>query len=54
MTEASQPGLFDRAPLAANADPVSSHITAREFASSGGRGQAKRKLLCFCVASANR
>ncbi len=47
-----QPGLFDpiepfpnREPIAANADPASSHIAAREITESGLRGRQKREVL---------
>ena len=43
----AQPSLFDRAPLASSADPVSSHIAASEHTSSGKRGEARASLLAF-------
>ncbi len=52
MSTTIQHGLFDpvepfpnRGPVAANADPASSHITGREITASGLRGRQKREVL---------
>ena len=48
----SQPGLFDpvepfpnRQPIAASADPASSHIAAQQLTANGARGRQKRLVL---------
>lgn len=47
----NQPSLFDapafsnRAPIAANVDPLSSHLAAQEITRSGRRGAQKRAVL---------
>lgn len=41
-----QPSLFDnREPIAANLDPITSHIAADSITRSGVRGNQKRKVL---------
>ncbi len=41
-----QPGLFDnREPIAANVDPITSHIAAQQITQSGARDSQKRKVL---------
>lgn len=48
MTQASlfdAPTFANRAPIAANVDPISSHLAAAEITRSGLRGAQKQKVL---------
>ena len=41
-----QPSLFDnREPLAANRDPITSHLAASQLTQSGARGKQKQRVL---------
>jgi hypothetical protein len=41
------PPKRDRAPLAANSDPLSSHLAAKRFTDSGARGRQKREFIAW-------